>query len=274
MTAALSGSDSLGMSLAFSQSGGPLASAQSGLAQLLVLQSEFAAHGRFKSHFAQVSPPQSTSLSSPFFWPSSQALATHTRRVTWQPPLEQSAPVAQARPVAQPSQSPPPQSTSVSAPLLTPSRHAEGTHLWPALQVALAQSGSIAHALPSVHAGQAPPPQSTSVSVPSFDAFSHPVGPSASSVASTAGATVDSAASAASLVSTLPMSASSAASMASATAAASASSASSSACRSVASSEAPASGSDRSGFGSGPGQPSPKHASVVVEVVPPVFVWE
>src|SRR5260221_3132962 len=117
-----------------------------------------------------------------------------------------------------------------------PSRQAEGTHLCPALQVPLAQSGSIAHCLPLVHAGQAAPPQSTSVSVPSFDAFSHPVGPSASSVASTAGATGDSAASSASLVSPLPISGASAAFVVSAAASTSASSTSSSACSSVASS--------------------------------------
>jgi hypothetical protein len=63
-------------------------------------------------HFAQLDPPQSTSLSVPFFTPSEHVAA-------WQVPLahtrlRQSVPTEQVSPVLQPMQMPPPQSTSVS----------------------------------------------------------------------------------------------------------------------------------------------------------------
>ena len=62
-------------------------------------------------------PPQSRSVSSPFFTPSSHAGAAH---VPSQTPLTQSAPIAQTAPFAHGPQSPP-QSTAVSLPSSAPS---------------------------------------------------------------------------------------------------------------------------------------------------------
>jgi len=64
----------------------------------------------------------------------------------------------------------PPQSTSVSVPLLTPSLQPEPAHV-PELQIPLSQSGPMAQSWPGVHVEQSGPPQSTSVSVPSTMPF-------------------------------------------------------------------------------------------------------
>jgi hypothetical protein len=81
-----------------------------------------------------------------------------------QAPLVQSAPFVQARPSVHLPQSDPPQSTSVSAPLTTPSAQP-----WPwqspLVQTCPSQSVPAVQTLPAAHAGQSPP-QSTSVSLP------------------------------------------------------------------------------------------------------------
>ena len=59
-------------------------------------------------------------------------------------------------------QLPPPQSTSVSVPFLTPSMHLGGGHL--PLHIPFSQSDPPAHIWPEVHGTQSGPPQSTSVS--------------------------------------------------------------------------------------------------------------
>ena len=62
-------------------------------------------------------------------------------------------------------QAPPPQSTSVSVPFLTPSVQVGAAHL-PLEQTPLVQSLGTLHFLVSAHLGQVAPPQSTSVSAP------------------------------------------------------------------------------------------------------------
>jgi hypothetical protein len=73
-------------------------------------QSKPAAH-------AEQLPPQSTSVSSPFFTVSPQPAVAHLLAV--QTPLAQSLPTVQSLPVAQRGHDVPPQSTSVSSPVLT-----------------------------------------------------------------------------------------------------------------------------------------------------------
>jgi hypothetical protein len=107
-------------------------------------------------------PPQSTSLSVPFFTVSAQVRATH--RVAVQTRLPQSPPILHFLPVPQPAQGPP-QSTSVSALFLTASAH-EGVAQTPAVQTPLMQSPASTQVFRSWQAPQAGPPQSTSVSVP------------------------------------------------------------------------------------------------------------
>jgi hypothetical protein len=82
--------------------------------------------------------------------------------------LAQSDAARHALPTTQPEQVAPPQSTSVSPGLTTPSSQEVATHRdVVALQNVDAQSSVDAHALPTSHFGQLPP-QSTSLSVPSF----------------------------------------------------------------------------------------------------------
>jgi hypothetical protein len=75
----------------------------------------------------QVPPPQSTSVSAPFFTTSAQVGVWHTLPVhlpLWQSPL-----TAQALPLAQSDVQLPPQSMSVSVPFLTPSVHPDAWQL-------------------------------------------------------------------------------------------------------------------------------------------------
>jgi hypothetical protein len=86
-----------------------------------------------------------------------------------QTPTEQNA-VLQSDAALHPSpvlhvpQVPPPQSTPVSAPFLTPSLHAAGWHV-PSLQTPLVQSPPNVHVCESPQVGQEPP-QSVAVSEP------------------------------------------------------------------------------------------------------------
>jgi hypothetical protein len=94
-------------------------------------------------------PPQSTSVSTPFFTPSKQL-------GTWQVPAEQtplwqSLPAPQVFPLAQERQTPPPQSTAVSLPFFTPSMQV-ATWQVPAEQTPLVQSP------PPTHCTHAPAP--------------------------------------------------------------------------------------------------------------------
>src|SRR5882672_1590795 len=81
--------------------------------------------------------------------------------------LSQSVDVTHDLPMAHPSHSPPPQSTSVSCASFTESAQLTPMHLLFAHIVYWVQSRSVtAQAFPDVHAGHTPPPQSTSVSEP------------------------------------------------------------------------------------------------------------
>jgi hypothetical protein len=88
---------------------------------------------------------------------------------SWQTPaqtrLMQSLPVPQLSPVSQSGHAPPPQSTSVSVPLSTPSVHVAGWQA-PERQWLLWQSDPTKHAAKSAQGEQVGPPQSTSVSPP------------------------------------------------------------------------------------------------------------
>ncbi len=147
-------------------------SEQLGLEQVLVLashtlltQSLALRHFLVSAQAGQVAPPQSTSVSSPFwvrsvqlaFW---QMLLRHTL-LTQSPCLRHFWVWTHAGQVA------PPQSTSVSSPLCALSVQlalvqvlAVGSH------TLLRQSVPLRHFLVSAHAGQVAPPQSTSVSSP------------------------------------------------------------------------------------------------------------
>jgi hypothetical protein len=119
-------------------------------------------------------PPQSTPVSPPFMvW---------SMQLGVQVPLSHCCPVQSAAtlhllPGAQPLpivlQSPP-QSTSVSLPLSTPSMHVGAWHDAPP-HTPLVQSALITHCFPSPHGAQEPP-QSTSVSLPSWFASVHVAG--------------------------------------------------------------------------------------------------
>jgi hypothetical protein len=118
------------------------------------------------AHFVRQAPPQSTSVSVPFFTVSVQVGVTQTPSA--QTPLVQSLPVPQPLPLAHgfPGAHVPPQSTSVSVPFFTVSAQVGATQMWSAAgQTPSAQSGATAQALPVAHRGQVDP-QSTSVSVP------------------------------------------------------------------------------------------------------------
>jgi hypothetical protein len=133
------------------------------------------------AHLAGQLPPQSVSVSVPFFTVSLQVGAWQVQGGDGhtlfgpQTPLIQSLPVLQFLPSAQVAPQQPPQLQSVSqasfghAGLVTQLATATQT---PAGQLPLAQSVSAAHFSPSAHflpcATQVVPPQSTSVSEPFF----------------------------------------------------------------------------------------------------------
>ena len=96
--------------------------------------------------------PQSTSLSSPFCTPSSQAGAAQA--LLTQTPLAQSPGALQAKPPAQAAQSPP-QSRAVSVPFCTPSSQA-GAAQTLLTQTPLAQSPGALQAKPSLHRQRSP----------------------------------------------------------------------------------------------------------------------
>src|SRR5262249_36078520 len=99
-------------------------------------------------------PPQSTSLSDPFFIVSSHAGAAHI--IVLQMPLTQSWSTAHVFPVPQPPQDEPPQSTSVSDPFSTRSAQAAGTQI-PERQSPSSQSVLRTQRRPVAHGGQSLP---------------------------------------------------------------------------------------------------------------------
>src|SRR4051794_1109337 len=102
-------------------------------------------------HGAQAGPPQSTSLSAPFFSWSMQVAGTH-----WPAPqfrLRQSPPVAHAAPSPHLLAQLPPQSLSVSPPFFTPSEQ-DATWQAPLLHTPWSQSVATLQDLPAVHDAQ------------------------------------------------------------------------------------------------------------------------
>jgi hypothetical protein len=140
-------------------------------AQNVETQSMDAEHFLPLSHGAQTPPPQSTSVSFPFFMPSWHCSETHTCVELSQSKLAQSELDMHALPTTHPGQLVPPQSTSVSPALKTPSSQDDATQSdVDALQYVDAQSAPDVHDFPVSHFAQLPP-QSTSLSVPSFSPF-------------------------------------------------------------------------------------------------------
>jgi hypothetical protein len=128
-------------------------------------QSGFERQTRPSGQRGQVLPPQSVSVSVPFFTMSTQDAATqiftllHTMEA-------QSSGARQARPVPQPGQLPP-QSTSVSSPSLVLFTQVMGAQR-PPRHTPEAQSVGSAHDRLSAQRAVQPPPQSVSVSLPFF----------------------------------------------------------------------------------------------------------
>jgi hypothetical protein len=118
----------------------------------------------------EVAPPQSRSVSLPFFTKSAQSAVVHD--VAMQTKLAQSPPPAHFLPGAQAGHEPP-QFTSDSEPFLTASMQ-DGAAQVPPMHTPLWQSPVAAQTLPSRHLPQAVPPQSTSVSVPFLTMSAHP----------------------------------------------------------------------------------------------------
>jgi hypothetical protein len=106
------------------------------------------------THAVQMPPPQSTSVSSPFFTASAQLGAAQTPAVHTL--LWQSAAPAHSLPVPQSAGQVPPQSTSVSIPFFTMSLQV-GAAQRPAVHTPLTQSPPSPHVLPTAQsAGQVP----------------------------------------------------------------------------------------------------------------------
>jgi hypothetical protein len=112
-------------------------------------------------------PPQSTSVSVPFFTRSVQPTVEHFFVVVSQTPLVQSPATAHPEALAHLFGHVPPQSTSVSEPFFTRSVQ-DGAAQTFALQEAVEQSAAAAQPLPIPQAAGHEPPQSTSVSEPFF----------------------------------------------------------------------------------------------------------
>src|SRR5204862_292354 len=124
-------------------------------------------HIRPSAQGAQVPPPQSMSVSLPFFIPSPQLPGLHT--LAAQAPLAQSLPATHAWPPMHFGQVLPPQSTSVSSPFFALSVQ-DGAAQVPPLHTLSLQSAALPHALPTSQ-GAHEPPQSTSLSSPSLIAL-------------------------------------------------------------------------------------------------------
>ncbi|HVU03085.1 MAG TPA: hypothetical protein VHE30_15095 [Polyangiaceae bacterium] len=117
------------------------AAAQTRLAHTPLSQFPPMTHALPSGHGSQL-PPQSTSVSSPFFAPSAQVAPAQTP--SWQELLSQSEPRTHVFPLLQVAQSEPPQSTAVSFPSCLPSRHSEDSQI-PLEQIVVMQSVPVAH---------------------------------------------------------------------------------------------------------------------------------
>ncbi len=113
-------------------------------------------------------PPQSMSVSVPFFTPSVQVGAGAAQTPAEQLVLEQSAPTLQVLPLAHLAAQLPPQSISLSLPFLIPSAQVGSAVQIPVTQLVLVQSVPARQVLPLAQSAAQLPPQSTSVSVPFF----------------------------------------------------------------------------------------------------------
>jgi hypothetical protein len=102
-------------------------------------------HAFVVPHRGQPPPPQSVSVSVPFFAPSVHRALVHTERS--QKVLAQSLDFLQAFPIGQGWQAPPPQSTSVSTPFGVASVH-DGVLHTPSVHTALMQSFPRPHGEP------------------------------------------------------------------------------------------------------------------------------
>ena len=125
------------------------------------------------AHFAGHAPPQSRSVSSPFFTVSRQRLPMHLPVCALQRPERQSLALPQALPWPQAMGHAPPQSTSTSVPFLRPSRHWLSTQVLLVAQKPVAQSAPVPQALPRPQGPHLLPPQSKPVSSPSFTPSLH-----------------------------------------------------------------------------------------------------
>jgi len=114
------------------------------------------------AHAPQVAPPQSTSVSAPFFTLSVHVGAWHVPPA--HDPLAQSVLSVHVAPTAHGEQ-PGPQSTSASLPFFTLSVQVGAWQTEP-VQTRFLQSLGDLQAWPPLHGGHVAPPQSTSVSVP------------------------------------------------------------------------------------------------------------
>jgi hypothetical protein len=137
-------------------------------------QSLEARHPLAFAHFVAQLPPQSTSVSVPFFTTSVQSGAEHVFAAALQTPFAQSPPSKQPLAFAHFVEQLPPQSTSVSLPFFTTSVQSGALQVLVApSQMPLAQSVATAQVARAVHFAQLPP-QSTSVSLPFLTASAHP----------------------------------------------------------------------------------------------------
>ncbi len=112
-------------------------------------------------------PPQSTSVSVPFFTPSVYEAGWQVSGVPEQTLSVQSLAAPHPFPSAQRGQAGPPQSTSVSVPFFAPSLHITAAQI-AFRQTSLAQSAGPPHPCPCGQVGAPMPPQSMPVSVPFF----------------------------------------------------------------------------------------------------------
>jgi hypothetical protein len=120
-------------------------------------------------HLPQMAPPQSTSVSEPFFVLSVHDPVAATQTLPLQLLDRQSELVPQLLPSPHLPQVEPPQSTSVSVPSFVPFEHEAGGCVHTLFEHnAVVQSAAPRQLLPVLHLGQEAPPQSTSVSVPFF----------------------------------------------------------------------------------------------------------
>ena len=109
-------------------------------------------------------PPQSTSVSVPFCFPSEQEGWAQVKAPGVQTPLSQSRASRQARPLTHLGQFPP-QSVADSLPFFTPSLQAAAMH-WNWVQTRLTQSSATSQTLKSTHLLGQELPQSMSGSCP------------------------------------------------------------------------------------------------------------